>query len=50
MDVQFLRATVEAWGLSVLILVGIRSRWADVITLLAGVATVGVALLYLIWV
>ena len=50
MDVQFLRATVEAWGLSVLILVGTKSRWADVITLLAGAATIGVALLYLIWV
>jgi hypothetical protein len=50
MDVQFLRAGLEAWGLSVLVLIGTRSRWADAVTLLAGVASVAVALLYLHWV
>jgi hypothetical protein len=48
-DIQFLRAGLEAWGLSVLILISSRSRWADAAVLSAGAVTAGVAVLYLHW-
>ena len=47
-DVQFLRAGMEAWGLSVLVLTRSPSPWARRAIYLAGLVTVGVSLLYLV--
>jgi hypothetical protein len=47
-DAQFLRAGLEAWGLSVLVLIRSRSAWAHRTLYLAGLLTLGVAVLYLI--
>jgi hypothetical protein len=38
-DVQFLRAAMEAWGLSVLLLLQYPSRWTNALLCLAGVVT-----------
>jgi hypothetical protein len=47
-DAQFLRAGMEAWGLSVLVLIRSRSAWANRTLYLAGLLTLGVAVLYLV--
>lgn len=47
-DAQFLRAGLEAWGLSVLVLIRSRSAWAHRALYLAGLLTLGVSLLYLV--
>jgi hypothetical protein len=47
-DVQFLRAGLEAWGLSMLVLIMSPSRWAQWVLYGAGLVTLGVAGLYLI--
>lgn len=47
-DVQFLRATYEAWGLSAVLLATSRTRVSTVMLGCAGLVTVGVTLLYAI--
>lgn len=47
-DVQFLRAGMEAWGLSVLVLILSPARRAHWVLYGAGLVTLGVAVLYLI--
>ncbi len=45
-DVSFLRATYEAWGLSVYVVMFDRSRWTGITLTVAGAVTTGVALIY----
>jgi hypothetical protein len=47
-DVQFLRAGMEAWGLSVLVLIMSPSRRAQWVLYAAGLTTLGVSALYVI--
>jgi hypothetical protein len=47
-DVQFLRAGMEAWGLSVLVLIISPSRRAQWVLYAAGLTTLGVSALYVI--
>jgi hypothetical protein len=47
-DVQFLRATYEAWALSIVVLVSSRGRVVDRVLIAAGCVSAGVTLLYLI--
>jgi hypothetical protein len=46
-DIQFLRAALEAWGLSTFVLLQVRTRWAHVVLLGAALATAWVALYFL---
>ena len=47
-DVGFLRATYEAWGLSVLVLVYTRAWQARYLLAGAGATTIAIALMYIV--
>jgi hypothetical protein len=46
-DIQFLRAAVEAWGLSILVLMPASSRWTKWVLAVAGATTAWVAVYFL---
>ena len=45
-DISFLRATYEGWALSVLVVLSARTRWTDIVLILAGAVSAGVGLIY----
>jgi hypothetical protein len=45
-DISFLRATYEGWALSVLVVLSARTRWTEIVLILAGSVSAGVGLIY----